>query len=318
MRAEREGVRGKRQGGRGKGGAGCVIKNEEGDMKKVKIRKTALMVVFIMAAAGLFAVPSFALFDVEGGWLPEKAEDMPEISASQAFFTKYIWRGWNLGDEPVMQNDVTLSWYGLSFNFWTNYSLNNDKEKDSGRYQEFTEIDYTISYGFNVGEAAEFFSVDMPEALRPIGISGGYIYYTFPNVDWNDKFFDSHEIFLGVSYDTFLSPEFTWYWDVGRGKGNSDGGGNGSYFEFGISHTVDLGETGASATLGMTTGIINEQWTDKTGLGDMVFSLGVDIPLLNYFTVTPSVAYSVVPDRDVYNDNSSNEFFGGITVSFSY
>jgi hypothetical protein len=287
-------------------------------MNKTKLRKTALMAVFIMAAAVLFTAPSFALLDVEGGWLPEKPEGLPEISISQSFMTKYIWRGWNLGDEPVMQNDITVSWHGLEFNFWTNYSLNNDKSKDSGRYQEFTEIDYTISYGFNAGEAAEFFSVDIPEIFQPLSISGGYTYYTFPNVDWKDKFFDTHEVFLGVSYDTFLSPEFTWYWDVGRGKGNTDGGGNGSYFEFGISHSFDLADTGASLNLGMTTGIINEQWTDKTGMGDMVFSLGVDIPMFNYFTVSPNLAYSLILDRNTYNDDASNEFYGGITVMFTY
>lgn len=287
-------------------------------MNKKMMKRICLLIGIFIIAGMVSSSVSYAIFDVEGGWLPEKSEKLPEVSISQAFLTKYIWRGWNLGDEPVMQDDFSLSWYGLTLDLWTNYTLNNDKEKDSGRYQEFTEIDYTISYEFNVGEAAEFFSVDVPEIVEPIGISGGYIYYTFPNVDWSDKFFDSHEVFLGASYDTFLSPSFTWYWDVGRGKGNADGGGNGSYFEFGISHTFDLGDSGASLTAGMTTGIINEQWTDKTGMGDMVFSLGLDVPLLNYFTVTPNLAYSVILDRDTYNDAADNEFYGGITITFGY
>ncbi len=287
-------------------------------MNKIILRKVLFMIVFFVSTVLVAGSEAHAILDVEGGWLPEKSEKLPEVSLSQAFFTKYIWRGWNLGDEPVMQNDFAVSWYGLTFDLWTNYSLNNDKEKDSGRYEEFTEIDYTISYEFNVGEAGDFMSVKVPEILRPIGISGGYIYYTFPNVDWNDKFFDSHEVFLGASYDTFLSPSFVWYWDVGRGKGNSDGGGNGSYFEFGLSHTFDLGETGSSLTAGMTTGIINEQWTDKTGMADMVFSLGLDVPVLNYFTLTPSVAYSLILDRETYNDAAENEFYGGITMTFTY
>jgi len=123
---------------------------------------------------------------------------------------------------------------------------------------------------------------------------------------------------MSVAYDILLQPFFTWYWDVGVGKGNTDGGGNGSYFLFGIGHTFDFGESGISANVGMTTGIINEQWTDKTGWGDMVFSGDVSIPVFNYFTITPSVAYSLILDRSTYSDASESEFYGGVTVGFSY
>ena len=217
-----------------------------------------------------------------------------------------------------MANGYPLSWYGFTFDVWTNYSLNNNKERDGGRYQEFTEIDYTVDYTFNIGEMSDTLGFDSPDLLDPLSISAGYIYYTFPNVDWDDKYFDSQEIYFGASYDCFLQPSFTWYWDVDHGKGNSDGGGNGSYFLFGIGHTFDFEESGISANVGMTTGIINEQWTDKTGFADMVFSGDVNIPVFNYFTITPSIAYSLILDRDTYNDASENEFYGGITISFEY
>ncbi len=284
-------------------------------IKSVTRGALGCIIVSIMAIGPL---ASASILEIEGGWLPEKPEGMPDISVSHGFFTKYIWRGWNLGDEPVMQSDVTLSWYGFEFNFWTNYSLNNDKNRDEGRYQQFTEIDYTIGYSFNLGEASEYAGMEIPSIFEPLDISAGYTYYTFPDVDRKDKFFDSHEVYLGVSYDVLLSPSFTWYWDVGSGKGNSDGGSNGSYFEFGIGHTFDILDTGIAVIAEMTTGIVNEQWTDKTGMGDMVFSLAVDIPFLNYFTVTPSVAYSVILDRSTYNNESSNEFYGGIVFSFAY
>lgn len=271
-------------------------------------------------AVPLLAVPgmAFGLFDVEGGWLPEKSEDMPVVSVSNAFMTKYIWRGWNLGDEPVMQSGASLSWYGFTFDFWTNYSLNTDKSRDEGRYQEFTEIDYSIDYTFNVGEAYSLIAGENIAVLDPLYLSAGYTYYTFPNVDRKDKFFDSHEIYLGASYDVFLQPTFTWYWDVDSGKGNSDGGGAGSYFLFGISHTFDFEPTDISATLGMTTGINHEQWTDKTGMADMLFYGEIDIPVFNYFTITPSLAYSIILDRSTFNHDASNEFYGGLTIAFEY
>jgi hypothetical protein len=259
-----------------------------------------------------------AFLDAKEGWLPEKDEWMPDFSMSQAFMTKYIWRGWNLGDEPVWQMDTSVSKWGLTFDLWTNYSLSNDKTKDGGRYQEYTEVDYTIDYTMNIGEVSEKLEFDSPDLLDPLGLSIGYIYYTFPNVDWSDKFFDSHEVYLGCSYDCLLQPSFTWYWDVGSGKGNSDGGGNGSYFLFGIGHTFEHEETGIAANVGMTTGIINEQWTNKTGWGDMAFSFDVDVPFFNYFTITPSVAYSLILDRSTYNDAAENEFYAGITLGFEY
>jgi hypothetical protein len=255
--------------------------------------------------------------DLNEKWLPEKSEDMPTISLATSFFTKYIWRGWNLGDEPVMQTDSSISWKGFTFDFWTNYSMNNDKTKDEGRYQEFTEVDYNIDYTLNFGEMSEMMYMEIPEILEPLSMSAGYTYYTFPNVDWDDKYFDSHEVYIGASYHVLLQPSFTWYWDVGHGKGNSDGGGHGSYFVVGIGHTFDF-DNDITADLGMTIGYNDEQWTNKSGWSDMVFSGGVNMPVFGYFMITPSLSYSLILDRDTFSDASENEFYGGITIGFEY
>jgi len=273
-----------------------------------------MMVLGLMLMA--MVISSEACADEASSW--EKPEWAPELSLSTAFMTKYIWRGWNLGDEPVMQLDASLSKWGFTVDWWANYSLNNDKSKDAGRYQEFTEIDYTIDYTFNVGEIGDKLDIDTPELLDPLSLSAGYIYYTFPNVDWDDKFFDTQEVYFGASYDTLLQPSFTWYWDVDHGKGNSDGGDNGSYFLFGIGHSFDIGDTGAAVNLGITAAVIDEQWTDKTGWGDMVFSGDVSIPVFEYWTITPALAYSLILDRDTYNDDAESEFYGGVTISFEY
>ena len=286
-------------------------------MKGAKRILVMLMLIAVVIVCGA-ATNAYAILDMHDGWLPEKHESIPEVSASVGFFTKYIWRGWNLGDEPVMQTDAAISWKGLTLDFWTNYSLNNKKDRDSGRYQEFTEVDYTVDYTFNIGEAVDLFGDVNAGFLDKIDFSVGYIYYTFPNVDWKDKYFDSQEVYMGVAFDCILNPFFTWYWDVGHGKGNSDGGGDGSYFLFGIGHSFEFEESGISVNLGMTAGVIDEQWTNEIGWGDMTFSGDVSIPVFNYFTVTPSIAYSLILDRGTYNDASENEFYGGITIGFAY
>lgn len=250
-------------------------------------------------------------------YLGEKPEWMPDISAETAFLTKYIWRGFNLGNEPVMQLDFSASKYGFTFDWWSNYSLNGDKTIDGGRYQEFTEMDYTIDYTFNVGELRENLDMEPSGIIDPLSVSTGYTYYTFPNTDWDTDGFDSHEVYISIAYDILLQPFVTWYWDVDSGKGVPGDSGRGSYYLAGIGHTFEF-ESEISADLGMTVGYNDEQWTANSGWADMVFSCSVSIPVLEYFTITPSVAYSVILDRDTFNDAEGNEFFGGIAVGFSY
>jgi len=275
-------------------------------MKKINV---FLLFITVLTFA-LFAAPkvSFAIYD-DAEWLPQKEEWMPEVGGNVAFMTKYVWRGWLLDEEPVMQFDTSLSKWGFTLDVWGNYSLNNDKSKNFGRYEELTELDYTISYDFTIGEMGEKLGVETPEILDPFGISAGYIFYTFPNLDFNEKGSYTQEVFLGCSYHMFLQPFFKWYWDVEAARG--------SYLQFGGGHTFDLGG-GVNASLGLAFGYNYQQWTDESGWSDMLLTADVSIPVFKYFTVTPSVAYSVILDRDTFNDSQENEFYGGITFAFSY
>lgn len=250
-------------------------------------------------------------------WLGKKPRWAPDISLSTTFSTKYIWRGWNLGDQPVMQFDSSLSKWGLTLDVWGNYSCNNNKDRDDGRYQEITELDYTVDYTFNVGKMKEMYNMEKNELVDKLSFSFGYIYYTFPNVDWGNKYFSSQEIYTGVLYDCFLKPFFKWYWDISHGKGADGSGGDGSYFIAGVGHTFDFG-AGITTDLGITGAYNDEQWTNKSGFADMVFSGAVNIPVLRYFIISPRIAYSLLLDRNTYNDTEENEFYGGVTAKFVY
>ncbi|MDP8258549.1 MAG: hypothetical protein P9L90_03915 [Candidatus Aadella gelida] len=268
--------------------------------------KTVKYMMFLLLSV-MLVLPGMNVFGEE--WLPEKDEWVPDVSLSTTFLTKYIWRGQNLGNEPVMQVDGSLSKDGFTFDIWGNYSLAKDKTVDSGRYQEFTELDYTASYEFNVGDALEKMNMGDSEIFDPLSITTGYTFYTFPNLDLKADGSYSHETALGVSYNVLLQPFFTWYWDVEAGHG--------SYLQFGGGHTFDLGN-GIEASLGTSLAYNYEQWTTQHGWSDMLITADVSIPVLEYFTVTPQVAYSVILDRDTYSDAQSNEFYGGISVGFAY
>ncbi|HNX90908.1 MAG TPA: hypothetical protein PKY78_09030 [Candidatus Omnitrophota bacterium] len=272
--------------------------------------KNALKVFVLVAGIFLaYGTAAYAATDFNGKWLGEKPEWAPDVYVNSAFLTKYIWRGQNLGDEPVIQNDYSLSKWGLTLDLWTNYSLNTDKSKDAGRYQEYTEIDYTVSYFMNFGKTADMLKTTCPELLKPLNFTTGYTYYTFPNVDWSSRLFDTNEVFFGTSYDCLLKPSFTWYWDVDQGKG--------SYYKFGISHTFEL-PGGITANVGTTIAYNDEQWTTRSGWSDMNFTGSITIPFLGYFTVTPTVSYSLILDRDTYEDAQSDQFYGGLVVAFAY
>ncbi|MDD5487710.1 MAG: hypothetical protein PHH49_01955 [Candidatus Omnitrophica bacterium] len=293
---------------------GSIMKKEKGeDMFK---KRSTRVIAGICCLAFALATTAVAV-DLNGEWLGERPEWAPDVSLSTTFLTKYIWRGQNLGDEPVMQFDGSLSKWGLTFDIWGNYSTNHDKTMDGGRYQEITELDYTVDYTFNVGEMAEKFEMGSLGFADPLSVSMGYTYYTFPNVDSGNKYFSSHEMYLGVAYDTLLQPSFTWYWDIGHGKGSGGSGGSGSYFLFGLGHTFEF-ENDITADLGLTFAYNDQQWTDKSGWSDMNISGGVNIPVFKYFTITPTVSYSVILDRKTYNDAQSNEFYGGVTIGFAY
>ncbi|MDD4202597.1 MAG: hypothetical protein PHQ52_03935, partial [Candidatus Omnitrophica bacterium] len=162
--------------------------------------------------------------------------------------------------------------------------------------------------------AADFFGIDLPDYLDPISTSFGYIYYTFPHLDWKDKdVFDTHELYVSISYDCLLQPSFTWYWDIDNGHG--------SYLLFGIGHSFDLGND-ISADIGMTVGYVGNKMLTmgcpRSGFADMNFTGSVSIPVFNYFTITPTCSYSIILDDSTYGDTASNEFYGGVSIGFEY
>lgn len=273
----------------------------------MKMNKISGLLLTMLILAGVS--PAMAI-GPDNEWLGKKPEWAPTVTAATSFMTKYIWRGQNLGDDPVIQPEVAISKWGLTASFWGNYNTRVKKSDDSTiSTQEFTEFDNTIDYTFNVGDMSKKFDLGEAGLLAPLSLSTGYIYYIFPNQNQHSKKFDSDEIYLGGVYSCFLNPSFKWYYDFEQGRG--------SYLQWGISHTFDLG-SGITADTAITAAYNVHQWTPKTGWSDMNFSGGVNIPVLRYFVIRPNMAYSLILNRSTYNDAQKNEFYGGVKVGFAY
>jgi hypothetical protein len=88
-----------------------------------------------------------------------QADESPiKISADVPYFNKYVWRGVNLINDPVIQPSINLEFKGWNLNFWGNYDINNSKQ--------FDEYDVTLTY---TGELAQG------------SWTAGYIDYAFPH-----------------------------------------------------------------------------------------------------------------------------------------
>ncbi len=217
-------------------------------------------------------------------------EAKPEASADIALLSKYIWRGFELSDGGVvMQPSATVSYQGFSLNLWgnldTNYYMNDDAE--------FSETDMTLSYATGIG---------------PVGLDIGYIYYALDGSD-------TGEIYISAGLDTFLSPSVSIYRDIDAFPG--------WYVNVGVSHSIELGN-GMTLDLSASLGYMDVDDTDYQEFHDGLISVGLTIPLGQYLSLSPIVAYSYglssKADAAFAAGPSAESSFllGGVTLSMAF
>ena len=212
------------------------------------------------------------------------AEDTPSADASVGIYSKYIWRGFNLEDGPVIQPSLTVGYKGFAANLWGN--LNLDEESATTNSFNWYETDFTLSYD---------------GAYDKLGYSLGYIYYATD--DGNTQ-----EIYAGLSYDTILAPAITVYRDIESIPGY--------YINLGIGHSFSITDKYA-LDLGASAGYYNID--DYSALHDGVLSASMTFPVGEYLSVTPEVYYSFPLSSDADDDAElDNEFYGGLSASFAF
>ena len=231
-------------------------------------------------------------------------EEKPTASADVGIFTKYVWRGYEFSDESiVLQPSTTIGYKGFSFNLWGNLDTEVDDGTDDNK---FNETDWTLSYATSSG---------------PVGFDMGYIYYALDGADY-----DSEELYLSIGLDTILSPCITIYREISHLPS--------WYFSFGLSHSICLP---CEMTLDMA-GSVGAYYSDDDDFTeydstdkyrefhDALLSVGLTIPLDEYFTISPTIAYSFpltnkaedhIEDANGFS-NDSDYFFGGVTISLAF
>jgi len=219
------------------------------------------------------------------------AEDVPlSVSMDTAVMSDYVWRGFLLDDDMVIQPGVSASLYGFSAAFWGRFDIDNEDALTTSN-----EVDYIFGYEYTAGPAA---------------LSFGHTHYDFP-----EALVSTNEWYAGVGLDLPVGVALTHYWDY---SDENCGGGNGSYTELGLSYSMPVIET-VSLDLSAAYGINRELFIAGDG---SVATIGA---ALSYavspgLSISPSISCAI-PCGDLADDaDGAQELkaFGGLCVSCSY
>ena len=233
--------------------------------------------------------------------------EKPTASADVGVLTKYIWRGFELSDDSaVIQPSVTVGYKGFGLNLWGNLDTDVPGVSDDGKWNE---TDMTLSYDTSFG---------------PVGVGVGYIYYALDGVD------DAEEFYITAGLDVFLSPTLTVYREIAELQG--------WYINLGISHSFELPK-GVTLDLAGSVGYylseddifvevddaLNPTSKKYKNLHDGQLSVGLTVPLGQYFILNPMIAYSFPLSDEADNlitagsiSNDSDFVYGGVTLSLAF
>jgi len=194
------------------------------------------------------------------------------------YASKYVWRGIEVNDEPVLQPSLTLSAAGFSFNAWGNYDLT-----DGGREDNFSEYDFTLSYGTTLDEEEKLY------------VEVGAIEYYFPP---NGAGNDTQEVYGAVGYDCLLKPMVKVFYDFGEIHG--------TYAVASIGHGIVLDdEEKLTLNLGASVGYATTDYNDgyfgvnKNGWNDGVLSAGLTYAFTEKFSGSWTLLYSELLDSEI-------------------
>ncbi len=235
------------------------------------------------------------------------AESDASVAVDVPLLSSYVWRGQVLNKEAVVQPGLTGSMGGFAVNAWSSMNLY-DTDTDG----EFTEMDWTVSYGATAG---------------PVEWGVGVVQYTFPNstLEAEDGTVTAYpgtiEVYASAGLpDVLLAPALTVYCDVDEIDG--------VYGVLAVGHTFAVSEkvgVDLSASLALADSDYNMGYFgyDQTALNDLVVGAALPVALTENFSLTPSISYMMLPDSDLgdaadvaYGDKDS--FYGGVTLSCSF
>jgi hypothetical protein len=231
---------------------------------------------------------AIAVILLSGIWLKDSLA--AEASFTTDVNSAYVWRGITFNDGVVVQPSLDVTKGGFGFNVWGNLDVDDyDNSLDDG---EFSEIDLTLSYGFDI---------------KSVSISFGYIEYLFPAGGLGTR-----EVYGSVSVEPFdgFHTGINVYYDFDEVEDY--------YMSMNIGYSRELIEK-LSMNIDLTAGYAGEDMSAGTdsGLHDYNISLGLGYAVTDTLSASGFVAYTDSFDDDVLPEQDV-DLYGGIGASYSF
>lgn len=199
-----------------------------------------------MNKAGLLGVICIGTFSAVPTWAQDADSDI-SVSVTTDYVTEYVFRGVSFESEAI-QPGIEFGFGDFSVGAWASTGLGEDSLADTD------EIDFYAGYGFALSDT--------------VSASIGATWYHFP--DGGDTF----EGYIGLGFDTALSPAFTAYYDIELEALTLEGS---------IGHSVPMSDQ-TSFDLGLTGGIVTAD-----GPGDY-----------EWVTASAALSYAFTDDVSIY------------------
>lgn len=220
--------------------------------------------------------------------------------------SKYVWRGINFVDDPVLQPSAWVTWKGFTAGVWGSMELTDVNEVEGGdeRAMKFTEADLYLMYTTQLGPACV-----------TLGIGD----YTYPNTDFNS----TAELSMVAALGYPLTPTLGMYRDIKEADG--------LYTSLGISQAVPgtilaseavtVSAPVLSASIGYGNSLHNTfyYWYPDAALGDMTFNAALPVSIGSSFCVTPAAHYAMLMDteiKDLFEEDT--QFWGGASLTYYF
>lgn len=215
------------------------------------------------------------------------------LEADAGIYSKYVWRGLIVTDDPVAQAGVSGSLMGMGFGIWGNMDLT-DVNANS---REFNEIDYTFTYGIG---------------LPIVSVDVGLIYYDFPNsnIDGTGEFFASARSGL------LFSPTLSVYYDFKEIKGG--------YIRAEASHGVPINtifdfEIGVAVGNGTADYAKGYYGHNKSGLTDYQITASLPLKMFPLVSIKPAISYTnLLGESNDAAVDDSDALVLGVSASFKF
>lgn len=204
-----------------------------------------------------------------------------EVDVTVDFASAYVSRGVTINRNPVMQIGAEISGFpmpeeygSLVIGTWGNFDLSRGGTNYGWKRNEFSEIDYYVSYAFPV---------------TGLDLSIDYWEYTYPNSDARAD----REVIVSVGKEI---PNTGLYANLDTYHGLAGGMLKNTYVETGLSYGMDLSEA-LSASVGTTVAyLFNNSGPD--GLHNATLGAGLGYALTENWSVSGSVTFIAQLDNN--------------------